>query len=115
MDLGNGLHTPGFAWEETSGDNIRKVRKRVELNGKTVLDLGSWDGMWAFEAEALGAQLVVATDCMNYWQIPWQQGMNNILIVVREALFSEVIPFWNISVNKIRERLNASFSTPIRC
>jgi SAM-dependent methyltransferase len=104
MDLGNGIRTPGFAWEGT-WDNIRKVRNAVDYTGKAVLDLGSWDGMWAFEAEALGAALVVATDCMNYWQIPWQQGMNNLMLV-REALFSEVIPFWNVSVNNIRERLD---------
>lgn len=104
MNLGNGIQTPGFAWEET-WDNVHKVRREVDYAGKSVLDLGSWDGMWAFEAEAMGAALVVATDCMNYWQIPWQQGMNNLMLV-REALFSEVIPFWNVSVNNIRERLD---------
>jgi SAM-dependent methyltransferase len=104
MDLGNGIVTPGFAWEGT-WNNIRLVRKQVDYSKKSVLDLGSWDGLWAFEAEALGAALVVATDCMNYWQIPWQQGMNNLMLV-RGALFSEVIPFWNVSMTNIRERLN---------
>lgn len=104
MDLGDGITTPGFAWEGT-WNNIRIVRKKVNYKKKSVLDLGSWDGMWAFEAEAMGASLVVAADCMNYWQIPWQQGMNNLMLV-REALFSEVIPFWNVSVNNISERLD---------
>jgi len=104
MDLGNGIVTPGFAWEAL-WDNIRLVRRRTDYSNKSVLDLGSWDGMWAFEAEMSGAAIVVATDCMNYWQIPWQQGMNNFLLV-REALFSEVIPLWNVAPTNLRDRLD---------
>jgi tRNA (mo5U34)-methyltransferase len=104
MDLGNGIVTPGFPWEAL-WDNIRVVRGETNYLNQSVLDLGSWDGMWAFEAEMLGAAVVVATDCMNYWQIPWQQGMNNLLLV-REALFSEVIPLWNVAPTALRDRLD---------
>jgi tRNA (mo5U34)-methyltransferase len=90
MDLGNGVTTPGFPWE-ILWDNARQARKAVDSTGKTVLDLGSWDGMWAFEAEMLGAAFVFAIDCMNYWQTPWHQGMDNLLLV-REAIFSKVVP-----------------------
>jgi tRNA (mo5U34)-methyltransferase len=104
IDLGQGIVTPGFPWE-TLWDNVRVVRQRTDYRQKSVLDLGSWDGMWAFEAEMLGAAVVVATDCMNYWQIPWQQGMNNLLLV-REALFSAVIPLWNVAPTNLRDRLD---------
>ena len=104
MDLGNGIVTPGFPWEELWA-NIRVVRRQLDYHHQSVLDIGSWDGMWAFEAEMLGATVVVATDCVNYWQIPWQQGMNNLLLV-RGALFSEVIPVWNVAPTKLRERLD---------
>jgi len=111
MDLGNGTVTPGFPWE-VLWENTRLVRQAVNYHRKSVLDLGSWDGMWAFEAEMLGAAVVVATDCMNYWQIPWQQGMNNLLLV-REALFSEVIPLWNVAPTNLRDRLDGIlFSHP---
>jgi tRNA (mo5U34)-methyltransferase len=111
MDLGKGTITPGFPWEAL-WDNIRLVRRTMDYNNKSVLDLGSWDGMWAFEAEALGAAVVVAADCMHYWQIPWQQGMNNLLLV-REALFSEVIPLWNVASTNLRDRLDGIlFSHP---
>ena len=111
MDLGSGVVTPGFAWEAL-WNNTRQVRSAVDYRGKSVLDLGSWDGMWAFEAEMIGATLVVATDCINYWQIPWHHGMNN-LSLVREAIFSEVIPLWNVPPSKIRERLdNMLYSHP---
>ncbi len=105
MDLGNGVVTPGLAWE-AMWDNTRLVRSTMDYVNTSVLDLASWDGMFAFEAEALGAAVVVAVDCMNYWQIPWHHGMNNLLLV-REALFSEVIPFWNIASANLRDRLDA--------
>ncbi len=41
---------------------IRQVRSSIDYNHKTVLDIGTMDGMWAFEAEKLGAGRVVATD-----------------------------------------------------
>jgi tRNA (mo5U34)-methyltransferase len=104
MDLGQGIVTPGFPWEAL-WDNIRMVRQPTDYRHKSVLDLGSWDGMWAFEAEMLGAALVVATDCINYWQLPWHHGLNNLLLV-REALFSEVIPLWNVAPTKLRDRLD---------
>ena len=104
MDLGNGLTTPGYPWHEL-WDNTRLVRANVDYRGKAVLDLGSWDGMWAFEAEAIGASVVVATDCLNYWQVPWHQGMNNLMLV-REALFSGVIPLWNVCPTRLRDRLD---------
>ena len=46
-------------------ENNRAVRSALDYTGKTVLDLGTMDGMWAFEAERLGALKVVATDI---WQ-----------------------------------------------
>ena len=90
MDLGNGVTTPGVPYDST-WNNTRKARSAINYAQKAVLDLGSWDGMWAFETEMLGASLVVATDCLNYWQLPDHHGVNN-LILVREAIFSQVVP-----------------------
>ena len=61
--------------------------------------------MWAFEAECLDAALVVATDCENRAHGPWYEGDRNFLLL-REELFSEVIPFWNVSPVNLRERLD---------
>lgn len=41
---------------------IRSVRASLPYKGKKVLDVGTWDGMWAFEAEDLGASTVVGFD-----------------------------------------------------
>ena len=62
IDLGDGVVTPGrktpdihaFEWETFAGD--------LDLTGKSVLDIGSWDGYYAFRAEQAGAARVVALD-----------------------------------------------------
>lgn len=44
---------------------------------------------------------------------PWHHGMNNLLLV-REAIFSEVIPLWNVPPSDIRARLdNIIYSHPL--
>jgi tRNA (mo5U34)-methyltransferase len=41
---------------------IKREMRRVDFRGKRVLDIGTWDGLWSFEAESLGASSVLATD-----------------------------------------------------
>jgi len=96
--------TPGFDWEPM-WNNTRDVRSVINYKGKSVLDLGSWDGLWAFEAEALGASIVVATDCNSAWSSPIYFGFENFSLI-REAVFSKIIPLWNVAPNQLTERLN---------
>lgn len=56
IDLGNGVVTKGDSLQETSADVIPDVR------GKSVLDIGAWDGKYSFLAEQAGAARVVALD-----------------------------------------------------
>jgi len=104
MKICDEIITPGFDWEAL-WDNTRAVRSAIDYRGKSVLDLGSWDGLWAFEAEALGASLVVATDCNSSWRSPIFHGIENFMLI-REAIFSTVIPLWNVAPNQLTERLN---------
>jgi predicted nicotinamide N-methyase len=40
----------------------------VDFAGKTVLDIGCWDGQWSFLAENRGAARLLATDdCSQHW------------------------------------------------
>ena len=54
IDLGNGIVTPGRDWDGL-WNAIRKLMDRVDYTDKKVLDLASWDGLWAFEAERVGS------------------------------------------------------------
>jgi len=103
IKISDDITTPGFDWD-AMWDNTRAVRSAIDYQGKSVLDLASWDGLWAFEAEALGASFVVATDCNFHWRSPIHYGFENLLLV-REALFSKIVPFWNVSPNDLTESL----------
>lgn len=61
IDLGDGVVTPGrkpllFIREEIEQMNL------PDLRGKSVLDIGAWDGAFSFEAERRGASRVLALD-----------------------------------------------------
>ena len=100
IDLGNGLVTPGRDYDPL-WDNIRASRNCLDYKGKNVLDLGSWDGMWAFEAEKLGANIVVATDCRY-------EAYDNLLFC-KNVLKSKVMPLYNVSPYCLTERLDVFF------
>jgi tRNA (mo5U34)-methyltransferase len=57
IDLGNGIVTPGFV-----GLDAIEGRLLPDLAGRSVLDIGAWDGANSFRAERLGASRVVALD-----------------------------------------------------
>jgi tRNA (mo5U34)-methyltransferase len=61
LDFGNGVVTPGYS-ATTWGVSGDLVGLPASLTGKSVLDVGSWDGFYAFEAERRGASRVLATD-----------------------------------------------------
>lgn len=101
IDLGDGIVTPGFDYEPL-WNNIRKVRENyVNYKDKLVLDIGSFDGLWAFEAEKLGAKIVIATDCLY-------RSFRNFLFC-KEVLGSKCIPYFNASPYNLFERLDVFF------
>ncbi len=100
IDLGSGLVTPGLALENV-WDGIRKTRNHLDYKNKHVLDIASFDGMWAFEAERLDAGTVVATDS-NF------RAYHNFLFC-RQVLNSAIIPYYNISPYELSERLLVHF------
>ncbi|MBI2240478.1 MAG: DUF1698 domain-containing protein [Magnetospirillum gryphiswaldense] len=98
IDL-HGVVTPGYDFDGL-WDEIRRVRQRVDYQGKRVLDLASYDGMWAFEAEALGASRVIATDIYPNFVL------DNFLLC-REILGSSCFPYYNVSPYRLYERLDS--------
>ncbi len=56
IDLGNGLVTPGISEAQVTEDQL------PDFTGRSVLDIGAWDGYYSFLAERLGASRVVSLD-----------------------------------------------------
>jgi tRNA (mo5U34)-methyltransferase len=84
IDLGRGVVTPGTQSHEFLKDRLRSLQL-PDLQGKTVLDIGAYDGFYAFEVERLGAARVVAldhyvwslelTEHMKYWNECKKRGV----------------------------------------
>ena len=61
IDLGHGVVTPGSKtceWLQRESADLRFP----DLTGKSVLDIGAWDGYYSFEAERRNARRVVSLD-----------------------------------------------------
>jgi tRNA (mo5U34)-methyltransferase len=68
IDLGDGLVTPG--WFDTR-PTVAKLPLPASLDGKRCLDVGTWDGFWAFEMERRGADTVTAIDVRDQDRWDW--------------------------------------------
>jgi tRNA (mo5U34)-methyltransferase len=64
IDLGGGVVTPGQKDTPTEIGHLHLP----DLAGRTVLDVGAYDGFYSFEAERRGAKRVVAAD---HWVWSW--------------------------------------------
>jgi tRNA (mo5U34)-methyltransferase len=70
FDFGNGLRTRTYRAEHPDDDAYRRAGwafveaqlERENFTGKSVLDIGCWDGYWSFYAERRGARAVLASD-----------------------------------------------------
>jgi tRNA (mo5U34)-methyltransferase len=59
IDLGNGITTPG---RDDSRTRLEQVNLPRSLVGRSVLDIGAWDGFFSYECERRGAKRVLALD-----------------------------------------------------
>lgn len=66
FDFGNGLIARPQTRDITTHRKLWKFIEdelvKIDFSGKTVLDLGCWDGYWSFYAERRGSARVLATD-----------------------------------------------------
>src|ERR1043165_5446482 len=89
FDFGHGLKaragTPDVAIHRPIWQFIEEQLDTVDFRGKSVLDIGCWDGYWSFYAERRGARSVLAIDdCTQNWS----DGRG--LLLARELYGSQV-------------------------
>lgn len=68
IELPDGTTTPGYADTRPAREHIEWPRS---LSGGRCLDVGTFDGFWAFEMERLGAREVVAMDVDDPVALDW--------------------------------------------
>jgi len=100
IDLGNGIITPG-------GTNSLQAIKRMgipdDLKGKTVLDIGAWDGFYSFEVEKQGAKRVLAIDSFVWKDHAWssKKGFELARKVLNSKVEDMTIDVFDLSPEKI--------------
>ena len=85
IPLRDGIVTPG---QDDSVGKLEQVCLPKDLTGKSVLDIGSWDGFFSFQAERNGAKRVLATDHFCWSGPGW--GTKEGFEFVHEVLNSNV-------------------------
>ncbi len=83
----DGLRVKGLAPVELLR-GLADIVFKVPVEGKTVLDIGAWDGYYSFEAEKRGAARVLATDHFCWSGPGW--GTKAGFDYVHDALHSKV-------------------------
>jgi tRNA (mo5U34)-methyltransferase len=88
IDLGQGVVTRGV---DNTPERLPRVRFPEDLSGKSVLDIGAWDGFFSFEAERRSASRVVACDYYAWHGVGWGTGRGKDgFELARAALNSKV-------------------------
>jgi tRNA (mo5U34)-methyltransferase len=87
IDLGNGVITPGGKSLEVLRAEGEAVFGPLDLRGKSVLDIGAWNGYFSFEAKRRLAARVLATD--HHCWTPEVQGRTTFDLA-RDALNLEI-------------------------
>ena len=101
MEMPFGLVTPGL--EPTTQDRWKQIKPLLpSLSGKTVLDIGAWDGFYSFEAEKMGAR-VFATDHFMWSGPGWatKAGFDFAHKALSSNVMSQDIDVPDISVGSV--------------
>jgi tRNA (mo5U34)-methyltransferase len=102
IELYPGYTTPSYcSFIRPQWEMIRKVRAALDYKNKVVLDVGTMDGMWAFEAEKLGAIEITTIDI---WQGDYFKAQERFQFahetlgssVQFEQLSVEELPTWRL-------------------
>jgi tRNA (mo5U34)-methyltransferase len=101
FDFGGGLVTKPRHVQRRFRRRLRLLRIPDDLSGKTVLDIGAWDGYFSFEFERRGAARVLAIDT-------WDHGALDCFRFAREQLKSKV-EFHRMDVHDLNPEQVGSF------
>lgn len=101
FDFGDGLrarsHAPDVEDHRRIWRFIEGQLETVDFRGKSVLDIGAWDGYWSFYAERRGARSVLASDDATQ---NWSDGGG--LLLAKELLGSNVEVKQDLPIYELR-------------
>ncbi len=102
IDFGDGFNTKPAHVQRRFRRRLRLLQIPDDLTGKTVLDVGAWDGFFSFEFERRGAKRVLAVDA---WGGP--HSLETFLLA-RER-FGSKVEYERLDVHNIRPEAIGAF------
>jgi tRNA (mo5U34)-methyltransferase len=102
FNFGNGIVAQGV---DESSKRVNTLHLPEDLSGMSVLDIGSWDGFFAFEAERRGASRVLATDSFCWGGEGWgtKDGFNLARNILNSKVEDREIDVMELSPEKVGE------------
>jgi len=103
IDLGGGIVTPGVKSLDVHRAEHAAFFDPVDVRGRTVIDVGAWNGAYSFEAKRRGAARVLATDHYT-WTDPAFRGREAFELArsaLRLDIESEEIDLPDLSVERV--------------
>jgi tRNA (mo5U34)-methyltransferase len=98
IDLGGGITTPG---RDDSPRKLQEIRMPEDLRGKSVLDIGAYDGFFSFEAERRGASRVLAVDNWGGPECSPKEGFEFARTVLSSRVGDRTIDVYNLSADTL--------------
>ena len=100
IDLGQGVTTKG---RDPTPARLRWLGIPEDLRGKSVLDIGAWDGFFSFECERRGASRVLATDDFVWTGKTWasKDGFDFARRALNSRVEDLVIGVYDLSAERI--------------
>ena len=95
-EVESGFSTPGHNPIELI---LNKCRIPEDLTGKSVLDVGAWNGCYSFECEKRGARKVVAADLWN----PDHTGFNSLKTYLNSQVTYQQVSVYDLSSEQLGE------------
>lgn len=100
FDFGGGFQarsrTPDLESHRRIWRFIEAQLEAIDFRGKTVLEIGAWDGYWSFYAERRGAKHVLASDDLTQ---NWSNGGG--ILLARELLKSRIEVRQDVSIYEL--------------
>ena len=105
---GEEYSTPGIVSHCNGASATERYGMPEDLRGRTVLDIGSWDGGFSFEAERRGAARVLAADMVvsDPARMEFASWGENRGFLLAHRLLESRVEFIESSVNDLPDKLN---------
>ncbi|MDY6935883.1 MAG: DUF1698 domain-containing protein [Spirochaetota bacterium] len=109
IPLPHGIVTPGKVMDNLL--TFEKLNLPLDLSGKRVLDIGTWDGFYSFECEKRGAEVLAIDNCERMQRPDEKEYANigNMGFETCKAILNSKVQFLNLDVYDITKEKIGTF------